>query len=1503
MGNTQAAGDSKGSLPRLPKQNLVKGRSFMKFGKKKQLLVEHDGISTMAIECSSKSDVDAENEDGFSHILIEHGASSTSTGQGQQQQLSKSADSLLTEGAIAQRRENEFISIGHEKTDEKSAKCYEGAHEPQHSNDNNDPITIALDTASSHDAIAPTHGQQTTVPLPAPTGSNEAATMTTSTASNNNKAPKHPKTDGASSGRESVTPFEVINANHHSAQAPPQPPPSRKSTKAPAPPTQKPTGNNKLPASSNAAAAIATKPSPNSPAVVSSKLVLGEGTAKQLDRCTFDPSSSGSPIIVTTDSWKRAKSLSENVTAAYGKSAPQSGKEPSGEVIHLVEHTTSSSSDSIFTDPCTPVGPFATEINEAYYSEEDLIGAQNGETESTPVRSLEAIIAKKLQQLSVHKVESIDLNANSVKDTEQRWREKLTVANVSNISVKSGVDQQQQQQQWWLGKCAVENVNNISLDGRQFQCEVETSEVESQTEGEEMELNFRNNTVNPCGTVQIQTDRLGTPTDECKDKSIFNVARVKKVELSEIKTPNSLYATPLSTTQTPDSTRTGGCNEQWTTPKLPVGEGNVLRKVVSLSSGKASDSAPVGSKILRPSFVPEKLNFSAYEKFEGQMLMNWLASTLQTSNVTVNEQELTVVLLQYCTNLMVAGVIKQIPDKLAPIQETFRPNLMYQWTHTEVPSPAPLTPGRLEPHVVWPHIVPSAEAATKSAAHSTTCLPEDSESEDGKMTITSTPKAFKSKADSNLEDLKNKVNKCENLSDVRRLIQAFLSEVNNGSANPVEIVEAKNRTCLLSDLLNESEVTIYPIEARNQDAKQIVTPPQAPPLVSSAGEAETPRINGNFSNECDPNMINASLSNSIDKRSDCSASNINTSEGNLTNGTVFNNNLNEAQTTIYVCQHCCHKAVTTSEQSSCTTSNDHPVPIVPDTPKQLVTQETQTDPEKLTDNVPVPAAAPPPPPPPLPPPPPPPPPPPLSMLKAVPPPPPPPPPAPPLPLPPGSSGSGGPPLPPPPPPPPVLGPGPLGPAPPAPPPPMGMIVPVNTAAAAATLGPALRKTAVNPPKPMKPLYWTRIVAPKTSPVTETDAPCELPEEVKPALWQELEETNLDNMDEFTELFSRQVVVPKIKEKVEKPEKTVKVLDSKRSQNVGIFAKSLHVHFDEIEFAIYHCDTSVVSLEALQKILEIKATEEELAQIKECAEGNIPLDPPEQFLLRISEISSFSERISCIVFQAEFDELYISVTRKLETVKHTCEFLIESEQLKHLFSIILTLGNYMNGGNRTRGQADGFGLEILGKLKDVKSKDNNVTLLHFIIKTYIAQCRKQGVLLHEVQLPVPDPGDLDRAVLVDFDDCRAQLNSLKTRTDECRCTTERVIQESAESNIQPFKEKMEAFIEVASKRIEKQFRKLDECREIFLKTMVFYKFTPKSGVIEDCKPEQFFELWAPFTHDLKSIFKKEILHLSTELLKKTKRPPPTTNGISKQTSSSKMKTSSLKERLKRLSNKS
>ena len=55
----------------------------------------------------------------------------------------------------------------------------------------------------------------------------------------------------------------------------------------------------------------------------------------------------------------------------------------------------------------------------------------------------------------------------------------------------------------------------------------------------------------------------------------------------------------------------------------------------------------------------------------------------------------------------------------------------------------------------------------------------------------------------------------------------------------------------------------------------------------------------------------------------------------------------------------------------------------------------------------------------------------------------------------------------------------------------------------------------------------------------------------------------------------------------------------------------------------------------------------------------------------------------------------------------------------VLSLILTCGNYMNGGNPQRGQADGFNIDILPKLKDVKSNDNSTNLLYWIVQTVMA----------------------------------------------------------------------------------------------------------------------------------------------------------------------------------------
>jgi hypothetical protein len=59
---------------------------------------------------------------------------------------------------------------------------------------------------------------------------------------------------------------------------------------------------------------------------------------------------------------------------------------------------------------------------------------------------------------------------------------------------------------------------------------------------------------------------------------------------------------------------------------------------------------------------------------------------------------------------------------------------------------------------------------------------------------------------------------------------------------------------------------------------------------------------------------------------------------------------------------------------------------------------------------------------------------------------------------------------------------------------------------------------------------------------------------------------------------------------------------------------------------------------------------------------------------------------------------------------------------------------------------------------LQSKASNVTLLHFIVRTYTAV--RGGALAEACALPVPEPGDVARAAALDFADVGAALATLR-----------------------------------------------------------------------------------------------------------------------------------------------
>ena len=110
----------------------------------------------------------------------------------------------------------------------------------------------------------------------------------------------------------------------------------------------------------------------------------------------------------------------------------------------------------------------------------------------------------------------------------------------------------------------------------------------------------------------------------------------------------------------------------------------------------------------------------------------------------------------------------------------------------------------------------------------------------------------------------------------------------------------------------------------------------------------------------------------------------------------------------------------------------------------------------------------------------------------------------------------------------------------------------------------------------------------------------------------------------------------------------KLLDAKRSQNVGIFIKSKHLEIHELENCIYNFDNSVIDFEILGQVKANQATNDEIMAIKNHIETapDVPLDNPEQFLLDLSLIFNFNERLECFMFQTRFADSLSEIENRL-----------------------------------------------------------------------------------------------------------------------------------------------------------------------------------------------------------------------------------------------------------------
>ena len=177
-----------------------------------------------------------------------------------------------------------------------------------------------------------------------------------------------------------------------------------------------------------------------------------------------------------------------------------------------------------------------------------------------------------------------------------------------------------------------------------------------------------------------------------------------------------------------------------------------------------------------------------------------------------------------------------------------------------------------------------------------------------------------------------------------------------------------------------------------------------------------------------------------------------------------------------------------------------------------------------------------------------------------------------------------------------------------------------------------------------------------------------------------------------------------------PKEVQTLLDAKREKTVSLVIGTIRLSADEIHRALLFTDFSVLTKDLILKLNSIAPDPEEQAKFTDYTQGDIAkLSKASQFCYALSDIPNIKNRIACFKVILTFDEEIERLTSSLQIFIDMIKMVRHNKGLFTLIEVILSLGNYMNGGTKLSG-AWGFHITLLQKLQDIKTTDNKKTLL-------------------------------------------------------------------------------------------------------------------------------------------------------------------------------------------------
>ena len=152
--------------------------------------------------------------------------------------------------------------------------------------------------------------------------------------------------------------------------------------------------------------------------------------------------------------------------------------------------------------------------------------------------------------------------------------------------------------------------------------------------------------------------------------------------------------------------------------------------------------------------------------------------------------------------------------------------------------------------------------------------------------------------------------------------------------------------------------------------------------------------------------------------------------------------------------------------------------------------------------------------------------------------------------------------------------------------------------------------------------------------------------------------------------------------------------------------------EKIKESLEKMDSSILSKAKIESLNKIYITNEELTEFKS-EEKNTKWDKCETFLIELYNINFSKEKLKLWENLINFNEIFDLLNNQLNYYNLSCDEIKNNKIFNESLNYILTIGNIMNADSNSNGRADGFNLDLLTKLNDIKD-NNGKSLLNFVV---------------------------------------------------------------------------------------------------------------------------------------------------------------------------------------------